>query len=126
MNTNKVRTDTWSNQATQAMYESKWPNDPNLQVQHESGHQCGGCSFFAQFNSDWGLCCNAKSSHHLETVFEHFTCKSYVCEGWGPHSFTADKEYHCKCEGHPPEYWDNLVKILEQYEPRRGTDLSQS
>jgi hypothetical protein len=101
MNTNRIRIDGWSNQASQAIYDSKWADEPELRIQYEHGCQCGGCSFYAPFNSDWGLCCSAKSRHNLETVFEHFTCATHIGEGWGPHSFTDDKELHCKCEGDP-------------------------
>jgi hypothetical protein len=99
MNSNRVITDTWSNQDSQTLYESKWPDEPATRASYEEGNQCGGCSFFAAFNEDWGLCANAKSRHHLETVFEHFTCPAFVNEGWGPHSFTCDPSFHCRCGG---------------------------
>ena len=101
MNTNTISTDVWSNPESERLYSSHWPEDPELYQQYENGRQCGGCSFFAEFNEDWGLCCHKKSRHHLETVFEHFTCPSYVHEGWGPHSFTEDKEFQCRCGGEP-------------------------
>ena len=69
---------------------------------------------FCRLQSGLGLCCHARSRHHCETVFEHFTCPSYVHEGWGPHSFTEDSEFHCRCEGEPSEYWDNLVRCLNE------------
>ncbi len=103
MNSNHVRTDGWSNSETQAMYEKQWPLSPDMKRQHASGHQCGGCSFFAKFNSDWGLCCHSESKQFLETIFEHFTCPDYVREGWGPHSFTVETEFHCRCGGEPVE-----------------------
>ena len=88
MNTNRIITDRWSNDNSQRLYERQWPEEPALKRRYEEGEQCGGCSFFAPFNHDWGLCCYAASRHHLETVFEHFTCGSYVQEGWGAHSFS--------------------------------------
>ena len=104
MNTNTIRTDGWSNADTELTYKNNWPDSPELKRQYENGDQCGGCSFFAPFNADWGLCCNAKAPHHTETVFEHFTCEDYVREGWGPHSFTADADFHCRCGGESSEY----------------------
>jgi hypothetical protein len=92
MNSNRVTIDCWSDDDSRHLYELQWPNEPALQQQYFEGRQCGGCSFFAPFNFDWGLCCNAKSRHHLETVFEHFTCNSYVHEGWNTHSFSEFRE----------------------------------
>jgi hypothetical protein len=88
MNQNGIITDRWSNDESQKLYESQWPNEPETQRQYENGGQCGGCSFFAPFNFDWGLCCHTKSRHHLETVFEHFTCPTFVNDGWDSHSFS--------------------------------------
>jgi hypothetical protein len=100
MNKNAIITNDWSNDRSAELYNQHWPDEPYLKIQAgELGQQCGGCSFFAAFNSDWGLCCHARSRHHLETVFEHFTCESFVNEGWGPHSFTDDEEFHCRCGG---------------------------
>jgi hypothetical protein len=98
MNTNHLITSDWSNEASRALYKSHWENEPAVYNLYYFGFQCGSCSFYAQFNTDWGLCCNAQSRHHLETTFEHLTCPSHVNEGWGPHSFTSDKDRHCKCE----------------------------
>ena len=118
-NKNIICVDRWSNPETEAIYTTQFRDQPDLQRQHENGDQCGGCSFFAAFNADWGLCCHADSRHHLETVFEHFTCRTYVRECWGPHSFTKDTEFHCRCGGESSEYWDKTVAILQQYETRQ-------
>jgi plasmid stabilization system protein ParE len=88
MNPNRVITDRWSNDDSQRLYELHWPDEPALNQQHELGQQRGGCAVFAPFNYDWGLCRHAKSRHHLETVFERFTCGSYVNEGWEAHRFS--------------------------------------
>jgi len=98
-NQNHIATHHWSNPASELLYRVGWPDEPDCKAQHEQGRQCGGCSFFAAFNQDWGLCTHASSRHHLETVFEHFTCPQYVHEGWGPHSFTEDTSFHCRCGG---------------------------
>ena len=87
MNRNKVTTDTWSNPTSGNLYKQEWSKEPDIKEQYQDGQQCGGCSFFAPFNADWGLCCNKISRHFTETVFEHFTCPNIVDEGWGPHSF---------------------------------------
>lgn len=99
MNENQIRARGFSNPASLSLYRQKWPDEPLLQVQYNSGCGCGACSFYAIFDMDWGLCCHPKSRHHLETVKEHFTCPSFVLEGWGPHSFDERGEYHCLCGG---------------------------
>lgn len=99
MNTNKVIDNDWSNFDSRRLYEGAWPDERHVRLAYEQGNQCGGCTFFAKFNSDWGLCCCPTSRHRFETVFEHFTCPSFVNEGWGPHSFTTDPEFHCRCGG---------------------------
>jgi hypothetical protein len=128
-NQNLICIDRWSNPETEAIYKGRFREQPELQLQHENGDQCGGCAFFAAFNADWGLCCLADSPHHLETVFEHFTCKDFVREGWGPHSFTKDTDFHCRCGGAPSEYWDKLISTFRQYEtpqPRAVDDGEQT
>jgi len=62
-----------------------------------NGHECVSFSFYAQFNSNYGLCCHPDSPHLTATVFEHFACKSHVDEGWFAHSFTTNRSDHCKC-----------------------------
>lgn len=121
MNVNIIITNTWSNDASRNLNASKWLDEPALRIACENGEkQCGGCSFFAPFNSDWGLCANAKSRHHLETVFEHFACPTFVGEGWGPHGFTEDPNFHCRCGGEGSEYWDRMAKLFEE-RPTGGT-----
>ena len=88
MNQNKIITDKFSNPESEKLYFSQWENDPEIYEQfYANGKQCGGCSFYAPFNSDWGLCCHKQSSHYLETIFEHFSCRKHVEEGWDSHSF---------------------------------------
>jgi hypothetical protein len=115
-NQNILVTNGWSNPDAATLYATQWPVDPVCRALQEECRQCGGCSFFAPFNADWGLCCHPKSRHHLETVFEHFTCPNQVNEGWGPHSFTEDTSLQCRCGGHDSEYWDRLTAILSQTE----------
>src|SRR6185503_3028619 len=86
-NQNHIITDTWSNPDSERLYRAEWPDEAEVRAQYYDGAQCGGCSFFAPFNLDYGLCCNSLSRHVLETVFEHFTCPRYLSEGWGAHSF---------------------------------------
>lgn len=102
-NRNLVATTAFSSPMSERMYRANWPDDPVARELYADGRQCGGCSFFAAFNADWGLCAHSKSRHHLETVFEHFTCPAHVNEGWGPHSFTDDTDFHCRCKGAPPD-----------------------
>lgn len=88
MNGNQIVTDRFSNPVSETLYQTRWQNEPaTAENFYHKGKQCGGCSFFAKFNEDWGLCCHRDSRHQLETVFEHFTCPSYVDEGWAAHSF---------------------------------------
>jgi hypothetical protein len=103
MNANSIITDGWSDPHSAQLYQERWPNEPDCRDRHARGEQCGGCSFFAPLNSDWGLCAHPASRHRLETVFEHFTCPNHVPEGWGPHSFSTDPGDHCRCGGEPPE-----------------------
>ncbi len=112
-NRNVIITNGWSNPESERLYLSKWADEPVCQALCEDGRQCGGCSFFAAFDKDWGLCCHSDSRHHLETIFEHFTCPKYVHEGWGPHSFTTDASFHCRCGGEGSEYWDGISRIFE-------------
>jgi len=121
---NAIVTTDFSNPATDEMYRARWPDEPELKERaEERGEQCGGCSFFAPFNADYGLCCHPRSRHHLETVFEHFTCPVYEQEGWGPHSFTTVKDYHCRCNGEGSEYWDNLIAAISAHE--RGERIEE-
>src|SRR5579859_3991966 len=85
-NRNRIITDDFSNPDSLAI-SGRWPDEPEVRAIYEENKQCGGCSFYAPFNSDFGLCCHPGSRHHLETVFEHFTCASYAEEGWEAHSF---------------------------------------
>lgn len=101
MNANTIVTDRFSSADSKALYDLGWPTEPSLAEQHQNGRQCGGCTFFAPFNADYGLCCGRASRHFTETVFEHFTCPSQLDEGWGPHSFSADPDFRCRCEGEP-------------------------
>ena len=101
LNLNNICTSKFSNDSSRLLYENEWPSEPQVAQFYNNGLQCGGCSFYAQFDGDWGLCCYKASRHCLETVFEHFTCPSFVNECWGPHSFSVDKEWHCRCGGQP-------------------------
>ena len=112
-NNNVVHTDSFSNQASYTMYHRDWPNDTTIRKLHHDGFQCGGCSFYAKFNTDWGLCCHHKSPHFTETVFEHFTCAAYVSEGWGPHSFSATRDDH----GHRRTTATLFPQTLQEVEP---------
>lgn len=115
MNTNTIKTDGWSNPESERLYLDRWQSEPDMIDYVENCIQCGGCSFYAEFNCDWGLCCNPKSRHHLETVLEHFSCLSHVNEGWGPHSFTENTSFHCRCKGHSVyEVMDFIIILLDR------------
>lgn len=100
LNTNQIVTQGWSNPTSYSLYSHGWPNEPHVRAAYEKGWQCGGCAFFAKFNSDYGLCCHSKSRHHLETVFEHFSCPVIVDESWESHSFEEPLPGHI--HRHPP------------------------
>jgi len=112
-NRNVIVTDDWSNPASRTLYVAQWPDEPDCQIAYREGRQCGGCSFFAAFDREWGLCAHPQSRHWLETVFEHFTCPAQMPEGWGPHSFTADLDSHCLCGGEA-DYWRPLVAAFRR------------
>ncbi len=97
MNDNHIISGRFSNPDSEALYHNNWPTEFKLAKQYEAGLQCGGCSYFAKFDSDWGLCCSPRSRHRFETIFEHFTCPSFRNEGWGPHSFSENMI--CRCGG---------------------------
>lgn len=101
MNRNTIITTDFSNLTTKTLYHQRWKDDPKLRHLYENGAQCGGCSFYAPFNTDYGLCCHPQSPHVMETTFEHFACLAYVDEGWGPHSFSVDEARKCHCQGEP-------------------------
>jgi hypothetical protein len=85
LNKNRIATRGFSNPDTEGLYRKQRPIDGRI--------QCGGCSFYAGFNQDYGLCCYPKSKFYLETVFEHFGCDKHVTESWESHSF---KEHPCQ------------------------------
>jgi hypothetical protein len=120
MNENRIVPNRFSNPESQNLYGGEWISN-----------QCGGCSFFAPFDDDWGLCCHKKSHHRFETVFEHFGCESYVDEGWGPHSFSENPDFHCWCNGEPLQQnagvkvsiEDRLIKLIKQKSIIVNTDV---
>ncbi len=88
MNTNQIITRGFSNPESEKRYKRNWEDEPDVQALYFGSRQCGGCSFYAIFNADYGLCCHPKSRHYLETVFEHFACLHQQDESWQSHSFT--------------------------------------
>ena len=97
-NTNVIFTNGWSCLNSLKLFDKKWHQEPEIWGKYYMGKQCGGCSFFAKFDCDFGLCCHHKSRHFTETVFEHFTCMNHINEGWEAHSFTEDTICHCLCD----------------------------
>jgi hypothetical protein len=87
MNANKVVTDGFSNPDSEFEFQNGYPSDSKARELAAESYQCGGCSYFAPLNADYGMCCNSKSPCHLETVFEHFTCSEIDIESWAYHSF---------------------------------------
>lgn len=116
MNTNIIKTDGFSSEESAALFASRFATDPVARQIHEAGGQCGGCSFFAPLNADYGLCCHPVSRHRTETVFEHFTCPSFVDEGWNVHSFSRDSTDHCQCQGESREHYEKLIQTLKKCE----------
>ncbi len=114
MNLNTIKTDGFSSLEAQALFHSGFAADADARRVHEQGGQCGGRSFYAPFNDDFGLCCHRASRHVTETVFEHFTCSSFVDEGWGVHSFSTKAERHCKCQGRSREEFEQLIRALQK------------
>jgi len=100
-NTNRIKPAGFSSLDAEKLYRTQWPAEPRVKEQYFIGLQCGGCSFYAEFDVNWGLCCHPRSRHRFETVFEHFTCPSFQNEGWGPHSFSTTM----KCECHGVDIW---------------------
>lgn len=90
-NQNRIYENGFSARSSDKLYRLQWPTEPKVRQLYEAGMQCGGCSFFAPLNADWGICCSKRSRHRLETVFEHFTCANHVAEGWEAHSFEDKK-----------------------------------
>ena len=41
-----------------------------------------------------------------------FTCPVQVNEGWGPHSFTEDTSFHCRCQGQSVYELMGLIIVL--------------
>lgn len=93
---NTIIENDFSNPETKQRYRKiargELPEDQKAVELYEDGQQCGGCTFFAPLNADYGICCNKKCKFFKETVFEHFTCADTVQEGWGSHSFRANWE----------------------------------
>jgi hypothetical protein len=77
-NTNHIVTHGFSNPESEWLYEKQWPSEPEALEFYRTGRSCLACNYFAPLNKDWGICCYQRSRHFLETISEHFTCKSYV------------------------------------------------
>ena len=90
MNKNKIITNGFSNRNTEKIYDNLFQSDDKAKQLYERGCQCGSCSYFAELNKDYGLCCYMKSDHYLETIFEHFTCSKHIEENWNAHSFSEN------------------------------------
>ena len=87
-NRNIIIENGFSNPETSHLYDKIAAGKHSLSQRYSSGIQCGGCSFFAPLNSDYGICCLKKSQHYLETIFEHFVCEAQIEESWEYHTFT--------------------------------------
>lgn len=60
-NQNVIVVGGFSNPASLKLYNLQWPNEPKILQKYMQGHQCSGCTYFAKFNSDYGLCCSPRS-----------------------------------------------------------------
>jgi hypothetical protein len=118
---NRIKDDSWSDPRTKKMYLDRFPGEPELHRQADDGQQCGGCSFFAPFGLDFGLCAHGDSRHYLETVFEHFTCGVHVPECWTHSSFIMNPEDTSCCDDRLRGAMNDLANQLA----RSGRPLQQ-
>jgi len=117
MNTNRITADNWSNGDSAQLYAGHWHDEHGLFAQYERGSSVE-VFVLCSVQTGCGLCCHTKSRHHLATVFKRFTCPEFIDECRGPHSFTEDAEFHCRCGGERSEYGDNLVKLANETDRR--------
>jgi hypothetical protein len=85
--TNVIKERGFSNPDAERRYTERYAGEPEMERMVEECRQCGGCSFFAPLNADYGVCCHGESRHFKETMFEHAGCPAHVNESWGSHSF---------------------------------------
>jgi hypothetical protein len=118
MNTNSLVADSFSNPATERMFEN-WASDRVEQIV-AALKDCGACTqchfiFHSPAEFQWVLCLNEESPHHLETVNWAFTCPfqvrdesvSNVSLGGPSDAFgeqrEQDDEAHSDDEGEPDQ-----------------------
>lgn len=107
-NRNQIVTLGFSKKSSEQVYRLDWPDEPLTSALYHHGWQCESCNFYAEFNHDYGLCCQQGSRHYLETVFEHFTCPSYAYARGGDYRHTFR-------EGRPTVHHAEWVK-RDQYD----------
>src|SRR6266545_7612958 len=78
MNTNKIKTDGFSNPETERFFAEQW-DDERLLKQGEEEKHCGFCNhcFFLKSEELWILCLNADSPYCYETLDACFTCPGH-------------------------------------------------